>query len=46
VPGLLNTSFNVPGAPIVETPREALAILLASRLDALVMGSWLIERME
>jgi carbamoyltransferase len=44
VPGLLNTSLNVPGAPIVETPRDALAVLLASRLDALALGPWLIER--
>jgi carbamoyltransferase len=44
VPGLLNTSLNVPGAPIVETPRDALEVLLASRLDALAMGPWLIER--
>jgi carbamoyltransferase len=46
VPGLLNTSLNAPGAPIVETPREALAVLLASRLDALVLGPWLIERRD
>jgi carbamoyltransferase len=44
VPGLLNTSLNVPGAPIVETPMDALEVLLASRLDALAMGPWLIER--
>jgi carbamoyltransferase len=46
VPGLLNTSLNLPGAPIVETPVDALALLLASRLDALAMGPWLIERLD
>jgi carbamoyltransferase len=46
VPGLLNTSLNVPGAPMVETPRDALAVFLASRLDALVMGPWLVQRMD
>ena len=44
VPGLLNTSLNLPGAPIVETPREALELLLATRLDALALGPWLVER--
>jgi len=46
VPGLLNTSLNVPGAPIVETPSEAVALFLSSRLDALALGPWLIERMD
>lgn len=44
IPGLLNTSFNMPGSPIVETPSDALETFLASRLDALVLGPWLIER--
>jgi carbamoyltransferase len=44
VPGLLNTSLNPPGAPIVETPADAIAILLSTRLDALALGPWLIER--
>jgi carbamoyltransferase len=36
VPILLNTSFNVMGEPIVETPADALACLLASGLDCCV----------
>ncbi len=44
VPGLLNTSLNMPGSPIVETPSDALETLLVSRLDALVLGPWLIQR--
>lgn len=36
VPILLNTSFNVMGQPIVETPADAIACLLNTGLDALV----------
>jgi carbamoyltransferase len=36
VPILLNTSFNVAGEPIVETPENALACLLSSGLDGCV----------
>jgi carbamoyltransferase len=36
VPMLLNTSFNVRGEPIVETPQDAIRCLLSSGLDACV----------
>jgi len=36
VPILLNTSFNGPGEPIVETPTDALRCMLANSLDACV----------
>jgi carbamoyltransferase len=36
VPMLLNTSFNGPGEPIVETPADALRCMLANGLDACV----------
>jgi carbamoyltransferase len=36
VPLLLNTSFNVMGQPIVETPEDALACLLDCGLDCCV----------
>ena len=32
---VLNTSFNGPGEPIVETPEEAISFLLSSKLDVL-----------
>jgi carbamoyltransferase len=35
---LLNTSFNVAGEPIVETPADALLGMLVSGLDACVVG--------
>jgi carbamoyltransferase len=36
VPIVLNTSFNGPGEPIVETPADALRCMLANGLDACV----------
>ena len=44
VPVLVNTSFNVRGEPIVCTPRDAVAAFFASPLDALVIGSFLVEK--
>jgi len=43
LPIILNTSFNVKGEPIVCTPREALNTFRNARLDALVMGDYLVE---
>ncbi len=37
VPVLLNTSFNVRGEPIVETPEDAVECFLATGIDALVL---------
>jgi carbamoyltransferase len=36
VPIVLNTSFNGPGEPIVETPADALRCMCANGLDACV----------
>ena len=33
IPVLMNTSFNGPGEPIVETPAEAIAFLMNSEID-------------
>jgi carbamoyltransferase len=38
VPILLNTSFNIAGQPIVETPADAIACLLQTELDCCVFG--------
>jgi carbamoyltransferase len=43
-PILLNTSFNLRGEPIVCTPEEALLCLLRSRIEALVLDDYLIDR--
>ena len=42
VPMLLNTSFNVMGEPIVETPQEALELARSRDIDYLVLGEQLI----
>ena len=41
VPVVLDTSFNVKGQPIVNTPAEAAQTFLATDLDALVCGNFL-----
>jgi carbamoyltransferase len=38
VPVLLNTSFNVAGKPIVETPRDAFECFRSTGIDVLVAG--------
>jgi carbamoyltransferase len=44
VPILLNTSFNGPGEPIVETPADALRCMLANGLDACVFPGMIAVR--
>lgn len=44
VPILVNTSFNTLGKPIVCTPRDAVECFWTSPFDALVIGSYLIEK--
>ncbi len=43
VPMLLNTSFN-ENEPVVCQPGEALSCFLRTKMDALVLGEWLLER--
>ncbi len=45
VPVLVNTSFNTGGEPIVCTPRDAIECFWTSPLDALVIGSFLLEKL-
>ncbi|HMF55337.1 MAG TPA: carbamoyltransferase C-terminal domain-containing protein [Pyrinomonadaceae bacterium] len=44
VPVLLNTSFNVMGEPIVETPEDAIACLLKSGLDCCIFEDRIVVR--
>ena len=44
VPVLVNTSFNTRGEPIVCSPRDAVECFWTSPLDALVVGSFLLEK--
>ena len=46
VPVLVNTSFNTRGEPIVCTPRDAVESFWTSPLDALVIGSFLLQKPE
>tara|TARA_B100001123_G_scaffold451120_1_gene627135 strand:+ start:7469 stop:9283 length:1815 start_codon:yes stop_codon:yes gene_type:complete len=43
---LLNTSFNLHGYPIVNTPQEALSVFLNSQLDGLILNSCLVLRKQ
>jgi len=44
VPVLINTSMNVRGEPIVNTPEHAYNMLLKTDMDYLVMGNYLVTR--
>jgi carbamoyltransferase len=44
VPVVMNTSFNLRGEAIVHTPTEALRTFFSSGLDALIIGSFLVEK--
>jgi len=46
VPVLVNTSFNTRGEPIVCTPRDAVECFWTSPLDALVIGSFVLEKFQ
>ena len=46
IPVLVNTSFNTRGEPIVCTPRDAIECFWTSPLDALVIGSFLLEKTQ
>ena len=43
-PVIMNTSFNGPGEPIIETPSEAVEFLLSTELDALYLGEFRLSR--
>jgi carbamoyltransferase len=45
IPMVLNTSFN-ENEPVVCTPDEALNCFLRTRMDALILGDYLIERRD
>ncbi len=44
VPMILNTSFNLKGEPVVNTPRDALRTFFSSGLDALIMNNILLRK--
>ncbi len=44
IPVILNTSFNLKGEPIANTPQEAFRTFLQSGMDSLVLGQCLIRK--
>nr|AHZ46181.1 carbamoyltransferase [uncultured bacterium 14-4D] len=45
-PLVINTSFNVRGEPIVCTPQDAYRCFMATNMDALVIGGFLLKKTE
>ena len=46
VPVVLNTSFNLKGEPIVNTPAEAFRTFSQSGMDTLVLGDCVVEKAD
>jgi len=45
-PSLVNTSFNVRGEPIVNSPEDAFKCFMGTELDNLVIGNFFLEKKE
>lgn len=43
VPVVINTSFNIKGEPIVDTPKKAIESAIAMNLDYLAIGNYIIK---
>jgi carbamoyltransferase len=41
---VLNTSFNLKGEPVANTPADAASTFFRSEMDSLVIGDFLIEK--
>ncbi|MCI5134340.1 MAG: carbamoyl transferase [Candidatus Electrothrix sp. AW2] len=44
IPMVINTSFNIKGEPIVNTPIDAVRCFLGNGLDCLVLGDYIIKK--
>lgn len=44
VPVLLNTSFNIKGEPVVESPRDAIKCFFDTGLDYLMIGNFIVKK--
>ncbi|XLS27381.1 carbamoyltransferase [Flavobacteriaceae bacterium M23B6Z8] len=44
VPVVLNTSFNIQGEPLVESPKDAVRCFYSTGLDALVIGNYVLRK--
>jgi len=45
-PIIVNTSFNVRGEPIVESPEDAYKCFMRTEMDYLIMGSFLLDKKQ
>ena len=45
-PVLVNTSFNVRGEPIVNSPKDAFNCFMGTELDILVIGNYILEKKD
>ncbi|MFA6457489.1 MAG: carbamoyltransferase [Bacteroidota bacterium] len=45
-PVIVNTSFNVRGEPIVESPRDAYRCFMRTEMDVLVLGNYILMKKE
>ena len=46
VPVLLNTSFNVAGEPMVDSPKDAINTFTSSGIDSLVLGNFILDKTD
>ena len=46
VPVVVNTSMNVRGEPIVNTPEQAYAMIIKTEMDYIMMGNYMIQRRD
>ncbi len=44
IPGVLNTSFNIKGEPIVSSPEDALRCFYGTGMDVLIIGNYVIDK--
>ena len=44
VPVIINTSMNVMGEPIVNTPKQAHQMIVKTDMDCIVMGNYLVKK--
>ena len=44
IPVILNTSFNIMGEPIIESPIDAIRCFFSTGLDYLVMGNYILSK--
>jgi carbamoyltransferase len=44
IPMVINTSFNIKGEPIVNTPTDAIRCFLGNGIDCLVLGDFIVKK--